>query len=103
MSAAILVTSGAKRGLVKLALRMAIGAFQLGMNFVQTQAHQDVLEIRLVPAGMTGGAFTVHPADSPAGGMTGPTIQLGMKLIQGPAGHGVREFGFFLGVMALIT
>jgi len=103
MSAAILVASRAKRGLAKLALRMTIGAIQLGMNFVQTQAHQSVLEIRLIPAGMTGGAFTVHAADSLAGGMTGPTIQFGMKLIQRPAGHGVRELGFFLGIMALIT
>jgi len=103
MSAAILVASRAKRGLVKFALRMTIGAIQLGVNFIQTQTYQGVLEIRLIPAGMTGGAFTVHAADSLAGRVAGPTIQFGMKLIQRPAGHGVRELGFLLGIMALIT
>ena len=73
------------------------------MHFVQTQTDYRVPEIGLVPTRMTGGAVIIQPADPLASGVAGSAVQLGMVLIQGPAGHGMGKSGLFLGAVALVT
>lgn len=97
--AAVIVTVGTIGRFRIFPISVTVGAVHLAVSFVELQTGHRVIEVLLVPSGMTTNALVIQPCNLFSGRMTGATIEFLVESIERPTGFRVREGRFFDGTM----
>lgn len=84
-------------------LGVAICTIQLRVDFIESQAGNGMLEVVLIPSGVTIGTRRVKPGNLLTGWMAGPAVELLVKSVERPTSFLVRESRTFLGIVTLGT